>query len=251
MNGSPQVAFELKNIVKTYRMGGETVTTLKNVSLKVYAGEFLAIVGPSGSGKSTLMNIIGCLDTPTEGEYWIDGENTGRMSDSKLAEIRNRKIGFIFQSFHLLPQLTALENVELPLIYRGVPARQRRDMALRALESVGLAERTRHKPAQLSGGQQQRVAIARAMAGEPSILLADEPTGALDTRTGREVLGIMQKLHEAGHTIVLITHDPSIADQAESVVRISDGVLTEERRGKHVVRPRLEDGVERHARQQA
>lgn len=251
MNGSPQVAFELKNIVKTYRMGGETVTTLKNVSLKVYAGEFLAIVGPSGSGKSTLMNIIGCLDTPTEGEYWIDGENTGRMSDSKLAEIRNRKIGFIFQSFHLLPQLTALENVELPLIYRGVSARQRRDMALRALESVGLSERTRHKPTQLSGGQQQRVAIARAMAGEPSILLADEPTGALDTRTGREVLGIMQKLHEAGHTIVLITHDPSIADQAESVVRISDGVLTEERRGKHVVRPRLEDGVERHARQQA
>lgn len=251
MNGSPQVAFELKNIVKTYRMGGETVTTLKNVSLKVYAGEFLAIVGPSGSGKSTLMNIIGCLDTPTEGEYWIDGENTGRMSDSKLAEIRNRKIGFIFQSFHLLPQLTALENVELPLIYRGVSARQRRDMALRALESVGLAERIRHKPAQLSGGQQQRVAIARAMAGEPSILLADEPTGALDTRTGREVLGIMQKLHEAGHTIVLITHDPSIADQAESVVRISDGVLTEERRGKHVVRPGLEDGVERHARQQA
>lgn len=242
-------AIDLRGIVKTYQMGGESVTTLRGVSLQVHRGEFLAIVGPSGSGKSTLMNIIGCLDTPTEGKYIIDGHDTSRMNDNRLAEIRNRKIGFIFQSFHLLSQLTAIENVELPLVYRGVSAKKRREMALKALEQMGLGERMHHKPPQLSGGQQQRVAIARALAGDPPILLADEPTGALDTRTGREVLSIMRDLHAKGRTIVLITHDPRVADSAQSVVRITDGELSEERRMSHAVESGAQDGMDKHPSQ--
>ncbi|HUC92889.1 MAG TPA: ABC transporter ATP-binding protein [Paenibacillus sp.] len=237
---------DLQGIVKTYRMGGETVTTLRGVCLRVYRGEFLAIVGPSGSGKSTLMNIIGCLDTPSQGKYIIDGHDTSRLNDNRLAEIRNRKIGFIFQSFHLLSQLTAVENVELPLIYRGVAAKQRREMALRALTQMGLGERINHKPPELSGGQQQRVAIARALAGNPPILLADEPTGALDRKTGIEVLAIMRELHAKGHTIVLITHDPNVADSAQRVVRITDGELMEERGEGRAAEPGVEDGVEEH-----
>jgi len=225
----------MKDIVKTYQMGSETLVTLKKVSLQVYRGEFMAIVGPSGSGKSTLMNIIGCLDTPTEGQYIIDGQDTSRLSDNRLAEIRNQKIGFIFQSFHLLPQLTSLENVELPLVYRGLSAKQRRDQAVQMLAQMGLGDKLHHKPKQLSGGQQQRVAIARALASEPAILLADEPTGALDTKTGSEVMAIFQELHKHGHTIVLITHDPSVAESAESVIRITDGVVTEERRGSRAI----------------
>jgi putative ABC transport system ATP-binding protein len=249
MSGDRHVDIDLSGIVKTYRLGGETVTTLRSVSLKVYRGEFLAIVGPSGSGKSTLMNIIGCLDTPTEGSCIIDGQDTSRMSDGKLAEIRNRKIGFIFQSFHLLSQLTALENVELPLVYRGLGAKQRKEKAMKALTQMGLADRVRHKPKELSGGQQQRVAIARALAGEPAILLADEPTGALDTKTGKEVLAIFKELHANGHTIVLITHDPQVADRAESAVRITDGVLTEERRGSRAAQPGSANGVEEYSLQ--
>lgn len=242
-----QPAVDLQGIVKRYRMGGETVTTLRGVSLQVARGEFVAIVGPSGSGKSTLMNMIGCLDTPDEGNCRIDGLDTSRMSDSQLADIRNRKIGFIFQSFHLLSQLTAVENVELPLIYRGVPGRVRRAMAAEALGRMGLGERMHHRPSQLSGGQQQRVAIARALAGNPPILLADEPTGALDTKTGAEVLAIMKELHANGHTIVLITHDPNVADRAQRVVRITDGMLTEERGMTDVARARAADGVEEHS----
>lgn len=229
------VEIDMKDIVKTYQMGSETLVTLKKVSLQVYQGEFMAVIGPSGSGKSTLMNIIGCLDTPTEGKYVIGGYDVSRMGDNKLAEIRNQKIGFIFQSFHLLPHLTSQENVELPLVYRGIPAKQRRERAIATLGQMGLSDKLNHKPKQLSGGQQQRVAIARALVSEPSILLADEPTGALDSKTGEEVMQIFQDLHRRGHTIVLITHDPKVADKAQSIIRITDGTITEERRGQCAV----------------
>lgn len=238
------VDIDLRRIVKEHEMGGEKLVTLKNISLQVDRGEFMAIVGPSGSGKSTLMNIIGCLDTPTEGTYIIDGQDTSRMNDNELADIRNRKIGFIFQSFHLLSQLTAFENVELPLIYRGMSAKERRRLAEEALGQMGIADKLHHLPKQLSGGQQQRVAIARALASQPSILLADEPTGALDTKTGREVLAIFEQLHAKGHTIVLITHDPGVAERAQSVVRITDGLLAVERRDGDAYRSRHQDGLE-------
>jgi len=215
-------------LVKTYKMGGETLYALNNVSFVVHRGEFVCIIGPSGSGKSTLMNMLGCLDTPTSGSYRLDGEEVSRLRDNRLAEIRNRKIGFIFQNFNLLPKLTALENVELPLIYRGVPGRERKKLALEALEKVGLGERRHHLPKQLSGGQQQRVAIARALAGNPPILLADEPTGALDTRTGREVMALIRELNSLGHTIILITHDLSIAEQTRRIIRIQDGRIAGE-----------------------
>lgn len=218
----------IEQVVKQYKMGGEIVRALDEVSLNIWHGDFIAIIGPSGSGKSTLMNVIGCLDSPSEGKYWLDGEEVSKQSENKLATIRNNKIGFIFQNFNLLAKLTALENVELPLIYRGVPAKRRKELALTALDKVGLAERMDHRPAQLSGGQQQRVAIARALAGEPPILLADEPTGALDTRTSKEVMELIQNLNEQGHTIILITHDLEVSRQAKRVVRIQDGRLSEE-----------------------
>lgn len=198
------------------------------MSLTVGYGEFVAIIGPSGSGKSTLMNILGCLDTPTSGKYWLEGEEVSRLPENRLAEIRNRKIGFIFQNFNLLPKLTALENVELPLIYRGMRGAERRERALEALRKVGLADRTRHRPSELSGGQQQRVAIARALAGNPPVLLGDEPTGALDSKTSGEVMELMRELNREGHTIILITHNMDVADQAKRVVRIADGMLEEE-----------------------
>jgi len=218
-------------LVKTYKMGGETLYALDNVSFAVERGEFVCIIGPSGSGKSTLMNMLGLLDTPTSGSYRLDGEEVSRLRDNRLAEIRNRKIGFIFQNFNLLPKLTALENVELPLVYRGVPGRERKKIALEALEKVGLGDRRHHLPSQLSGGQQQRVAIARALAGNPPILLADEPTGALDTRTGREVMALIKELNRMGHTIILITHDLSIAAEARRIIRIQDGRIVGEEGG--------------------
>jgi len=218
----------VEQVSKEYVMGGEALKALDRVSLSVGYGEFVAIIGPSGSGKSTLMNILGCLDTPTSGKYWLEGEEVSRLPDNRLAEIRNRKIGFIFQNFNLLPKLTALENVELPLIYRGMKSAERRERALEALRMVGLADRTRHRPSELSGGQQQRVAIARALAGNPPVLLGDEPTGALDSRTSGEVMELMRELNREGHTIILITHNMDVADQAKRVVRIADGVLEEE-----------------------
>jgi len=218
----------IERLSKQYRMGGEMLKALDEVSLNVYRGDFVAIIGPSGSGKSTLMNVIGCLDTATSGQYWLDGEEVSRLRDNKLADIRNHKIGFIFQNFNLLAKLTAYENVELPLIYRGVPLRERKERAVDALSKVGLEGRMGHRPVELSGGQQQRVAIARALAGSPPMLLADEPTGALDTRTGKEVMGLIQELNALGHTIVLITHDQEISRQAKRVVRIQDGRLSEE-----------------------
>jgi len=214
---------ELKNVYKIYQMGEETVHALDGVNIAIDQGEFVAIVGSSGSGKSTAMNIIGCLDVPTSGSYHLGGVDVSTMDDDQQAEIRNKMLGFIFQQYNLIPKLSVLENVELPLLYAGLPADERRARAIRALERVGLAEKHKNLPSQLSGGQQQRVSIARALVGEPAVILADEPTGALDSRTGREVLAILQQLHAAGNTVVLITHDNSIAVQAQRIIRLEDG----------------------------
>ena len=214
---------ELRDVYKIYPMGAEAVHALDGVSLTIDRGEFVAIVGQSGSGKSTAMNIIGCLDVPTSGTYRLGGVDVSTMDDDQQAEIRNKMLGFIFQQYNLIPKLTVLENVELPLLYAGIPGQERRERAIRALERVGLAEKQKNLPSQLSGGQQQRVSIARALAGEPSVILADEPTGALDSRTGREVLAFLQKLNREGDTVVLITHDNSIAVRAKRIVRLQDG----------------------------
>ena len=216
---------ELKDIYKIYHMGDEEVRANDGITLTIYKGEFVAIVGKSGSGKSTLMNIIGALDVPTEGSYYLGGEDVSDMSDDQLADIRNKMIGFIFQQYNLLPKLNLLENVELPLLYAGVGREERRERAMESLEKVGLKEKWRNMPNQLSGGQQQRVSIARALAGDPSLILADEPTGALDSRTSREVLDFLKKINEEGNTIVMITHDNSIAVEAKRVVRIYDGKI--------------------------
>ncbi|MGG2067252.1 MULTISPECIES: ABC transporter ATP-binding protein [unclassified Bacillus (in: firmicutes)] len=220
---------EIHNMAKSYEMGGEIVRALDNVSLTIYEGDFLSIIGPSGSGKSTFMNMVGCLDRPDDGQYLLDGDAVDKMNDNQLATIRNEKIGFIFQNFNLLTKLTALENIELPLLYRGMSQKERTNMAYSCLEKVGLQERAHHLPSQLSGGQQQRVAIARALAGNPPILLADEPTGALDSKTSEEIIEVMKELHMQGHTIILITHDLEVAKQASRIVRIQDGQLFESR----------------------
>ena len=214
---------ELRDVYKIYRMGEETVHALDGVNLTVDQGEFVAIVGQSGSGKSTAMNIIGCLDVPTSGHYLLAGVDVSTMDDDRQAVIRNRMLGFIFQQYNLIPKLSVLENVELPLLYAGVPGSRRRERAMEALGRVGLADKWRNLPSQLSGGQQQRVSIARALVGQPSVILADEPTGALDSRTGREVLGFLQQLNAEGDTVVLITHDNSIAVRAKRIVRLQDG----------------------------
>ena len=214
---------ELKDVYKIYPMGDETVHALDGVSLSIDQGEFVAIVGSSGSGKSTAMNIIGCLDVPTSGSYHLGGVDVSTMDDDQQAEIRNKMLGFIFQQYNLIPKLSVLENVELPLLYAGVPAEERRDRAIRSLARVGLADKWKHLPSQLSGGQQQRVSIARALAGSPSVILADEPTGALDSRTGREVLSFLKQLNREGDTVVLITHDNSIAVRADRIIRLQDG----------------------------
>lgn len=219
---------QIDAVTKQYQLGGETIKALNQISLTIERGEFVAIIGPSGSGKSTLMNVIGCLDTPTSGTYKLDGHEIGRLNDNQLAEIRNQKVGFIFQGFNLLAKMTAQQNVELPLIYRGVSAKERERLALDALRKVGLLDRKSHRPNELSGGQQQRVAIARALAGNPPILLADEPTGALDSKTGADVIRLLKSLHAEGHTIVLITHDLNVANQAGRIVAIQDGQLVAE-----------------------
>ena len=217
----------MQGIRKEYRMGDNIVAALDGVDIHIKPGEFVSIIGPSGSGKSTLMNIIGCLDTSDEGEYSFDGLNINDYTEDELATIRGRKIGFVFQQFNLLPKLTAQENVELPLIYQGMGVVKRRKRAIEALERVGLADRRHHKPTELSGGQQQRVAIARALAGDPSLILADEPTGNLDSKTGADVMRLFHELHEAGNTIVLITHDAKIAAQTPRAIHIHDGKVLE------------------------
>ncbi len=227
MNPEPEI-IRLEHIYKDYPLGNSTVRVLKDINLSVHPGEYVALMGPSGSGKSTLMNIIGALDVPTSGKYILNGREVEKLTDDQLAEVRNKEIGFVFQTFNLLPRLSALENVALPLIYAGVPKRDRLERARRMLADVGLADRMDHKPNQLSGGQRQRVAIARALINNPSILLADEPTGNLDSQSSEEVMKLFDRLHEQGHTIILVTHEPDIAAHAKRLVRLLDGKILED-----------------------
>ncbi len=215
----------IKDIGRKYVIGSEVIHALKSVSLTINKGEFVALMGPSGSGKSTLMNILGCLDTPTKGDYILNGINVSQMTDSQLADVRNKEIGFVFQTFNLLPRNTALDNVGLPLIYAGVKKQIRKERSRKALENVGLGNRTDHKPNELSGGQRQRVAVARALINDPSIILADEPTGNLDTKTSIEIMGLMEEIHSKGNTIILVTHEEDIALHAHRIVRMRDGLI--------------------------
>ena len=228
----PAALISMREIWKTYQMGNEEVHALHGVSFEVRKGEYIAIIGPSGSGKSTLMNLIGCLDTPSNGEYWLNGKNVSEMDDDELARIRNQEVGFVFQTFNLLARATALHNVELPLIYGGIGSTQRHEMAKQALKAVDLMDRMTHRPNELSGGQRQRVAIARALVNHPSILLADEPTGALDTHTSMEIMDLFERLHAEGNTIIVVTHEPDIAKRAHRILSIRDGLIEKDEKIK-------------------
>ncbi len=230
----------LENIRKNYYLGKQVIEVLKGISLDVFKNEYVALMGPSGSGKSTLMNILGCLDTPTAGKYILNGQDVSGMSDNELADVRNKEIGFVFQQFNLLPRLTALENVALPLVYAGVPKKQRMEKAREVLTKVNLADRSHHKPNEMSGGQNQRVAIARALVNDPSIILADEPTGNLDSKTSHEIMEIFGKIHASGNTVILVTHEEDIAHFAHRIVRLRDGVIeTDTHKGEAKVRHSL------------
>jgi putative ABC transport system ATP-binding protein len=228
---------KFEKISRRYEMGTETIHALREVSLEIGRGEYVAIMGPSGSGKSTMMNLIGCLDSPTSGEYSLNGVKVSQMDDNELAEIRNKEIGFIFQTFNLLPRSDALRNVELPLVYFGMPADERRRTALEALTSVGLADRVHHKPNELSGGQRQRVAVARALVNKPSILLADEPTGNLDSKTGAEILTLFAELSKTGNTLIVVTHEEDVARHARRILRIRDGLIASDERNSEPLQP--------------
>lgn len=219
----------LTSIRKNYYLGKQVIEVLKGISLDIYKNEYVALMGPSGSGKSTLMNILGCLDTPTDGTYILNGKDVSRMSDNDLAEVRNQEIGFVFQQFNLLPRLSAVENVALPLVYAGVGKKERLEKAMHVLEKVSLADRSHHRPNEMSGGQNQRVAIARALVNDPSIILADEPTGNLDTKTSYEIMDIFEQIHSGGNTVVLVTHEEDIANHARRIIRLRDGVLESDR----------------------
>jgi putative ABC transport system ATP-binding protein len=229
MNTANEAIIRTHNLQRHYKMGGETIHALSGVDLSIRRGEYVAIMGPSGSGKSTLMNMIGCLDTPDAGEYWLNGTLVSSMNDRQLARVRNKEVGFVFQTFNLLPRTNALHNVEMPLIYSGMRRKERLARAKRALERVGLAERMSHRPNEMSGGQRQRVAVARALVTEPSILLADEPTGNLDSVTSAEIMALFDELHRAGHTIILVTHEAEIAEHAHRIIFLRDGAIAEDR----------------------
>lgn len=224
-NSHPDAIIRLENVERTYRMGSETIHALRSVSITIDRNEYTAVMGQSGSGKSTMMNVIGCLDTPTAGNYWLNGRLVSSMNDRQLAQARNRDIGFVFQTFNLLARMTALHNVEVPLIYSGMKRKERRERACHVLETVGLGDRMWHRPSEMSGGQRQRVAVARALVMEPSILLADEPTGNLDSATGAEIMSLFDKLHDAGNTIIVVTHEQHIANHADHVICLSDGAI--------------------------
>ena len=229
-----QGIIHLNDIRKNYYLGKQTIEVLKGISLNIFKNEYVALMGPSGSGKSTLMNILGCLDTPTAGTYVLNNQDVSGMTDNELAEVRNKEIGFVFQQFNLLPRLTALENVALPLVYAGVSKKIRLEKAMHTLESVALADRSHHKPNEMSGGQNQRVAIARALVNDPAIILADEPTGNLDTKTSHEIMDIFGKIHNSGNTVILVTHEEDIANHAQRIIRLRDGVLESDRKKEMV-----------------